>query len=429
MCKFSKQIIKNIMKLSKLKTKNQSALNTVKGLEEFAKNIKKKKRELRENEERFIIRKITFLLFVLNENISKKDYMLLLETLDLVVTKQDTEDIHIQNDFVLPSLESKEKSDAEEIEKESKGIDLGLVDKLEENLKNKIFFQDHAIEAIVKKVKLSVSGLLEENKPIGSFIFSGPTGVGKTELAKELANNLDLAFVRLDMSEYANEEFGRAKLIGSAPGFKGFESGGSLTNAILDNPSCVLLLDEIEKASSDLMSIFLQILDNAELTDAHGVKVSFSNVIIIMTSNLGVQTQAVAGFANQTKSVDTSAIKEYFAPEFLNRLDGVLMFSHLSRDVAINIVDKFIMDTAATLTKQNIAIKMSDLAKEKLSNIGFDEAMGARAMNRAVTSNIKIPISEEIISGNLKHGGSVFVDVKNDEFSFHYEYEAKIPEV
>ncbi|MDX4063628.1 ATP-dependent Clp protease ATP-binding subunit ClpA [Aliarcobacter skirrowii] len=296
--------------------------------------------------------------------------------------------------------------------------DLTLLKNLEKNMEKRVFGQDKAIVSIVQAIKRNKAGLGVDKKPIGSFLFTGPTGVGKTEVAKELSLQLGIHFERFDMSEYM-EAHAISRLIGAPAGYVGFEQGGLLTEAIRKHPHTVLLLDEIEKAHPDLMSILLQVMDNAELTDNSGNKADFQNVILIMTSNLGVSEANVMGFAKNEKLNEGKAINKFFAPEFRNRLDAVVSFDSLSLDVVSKVVGKFIEDLEKQLESKKIKIEISKKAKDELANLGYDKTMGARPLNRVISDKIKNPLTDEILFGKLKKGGVVKIDYK-DDFIFTY---------
>ncbi|MDX4049007.1 ATP-dependent Clp protease ATP-binding subunit ClpA [Aliarcobacter skirrowii] len=296
--------------------------------------------------------------------------------------------------------------------------DLTLLKNLEKNMQKRVFGQDKAIVSIVQAIKRNKAGLGVDKKPIGSFLFTGPTGVGKTEVAKELSLQLGIHFERFDMSEYM-EAHAISRLIGAPAGYVGFEQGGLLTEAIRKHPHTVLLLDEIEKAHPDLMSILLQVMDNAELTDNSGNKADFQNVILIMTSNLGVSEANVMGFAKNEKLNEGKAINKFFAPEFRNRLDAVVSFDSLSLDVVSKVVGKFIEDLEKQLESKKIKIEISKKAKDELANLGYDKTMGARPLNRVISDKIKNPLTDEILFGKLKKGGVVKIDYK-DDFIFTY---------
>ena len=296
--------------------------------------------------------------------------------------------------------------------------DLTLLKNLEKNMQKRVFGQDRAITVITQSIKRNKAGLGLDKKPIGSFLFTGPTGVGKTEVAKELSTQLGVHFERFDMSEYM-EAHTVSRLIGAPAGYVGFEQGGLLTEAIRKHTHTILLLDEIEKAHPDLMSILLQVMDNAELTDNAGNKADFQNVILIMTSNLGATEANVMGFAKNEKLNENKAINKFFAPEFRNRLDAVVTFDALSMDVVAKVAGKFIEDLEKRLVDKKIKIEISARAKKELANLGYDKAMGARPLNRVIADKIKNPLTDEILFGKLKKGGIVKIDFEN-EFIFKY---------
>ena len=298
--------------------------------------------------------------------------------------------------------------------------DLSLLQKLELNLTKVVFGQDEAIKTIVKAIKINRAGLGEQNKPVGSFLFTGATGVGKTEVAKELANVMGIHFERFDMSEYS-EPHTISRLIGAPAGYVGSDKGGLLTEAIKKHPYCVLLLDEIEKAHPELMNILLQVMDNATLTDNNGVKSDFQNVILILTSNLGTKEAPVMGFAKDNSVSTDKAIKSFFAPEFRNRLDEVVKFNSLTQDIIVKVVAKFIKSINDSIKDKNIKISISLKAKKQLALLGYDKAMGARPLQRVIRDKIKEPITNEILFGELKEGGEVSIDFKSNEFVFNYK--------
>jgi len=297
--------------------------------------------------------------------------------------------------------------------------DLTLLKTLEKNMQKRVFGQDSAITSIVQSIKRNKAGLGLDKKPIGSFLFTGPTGVGKTEVAKEISTQLGIHFERFDMSEYM-EAHTISRLIGAPAGYVGFEQGGLLTEAIRKHPHTVLLLDEIEKAHPDLMSILLQVMDNAQLTDNSGNKADFQNVILIMTSNLGATEANVMGFAKDDKLNENKAINKFFAPEFRNRLDAVVPFGSLSIDVVAKVAGKFIDDLQEQLSDKKITIEISAKAKKELAILGYDKAMGARPLNRVISDKIKNVLTDEILFGKLKKGGLVKIDY-NEDFIFTYE--------
>ncbi len=297
--------------------------------------------------------------------------------------------------------------------------DLSLLEKLETNLKKRVFGQDDAIVKITKAIKINKAGLGNENKPIGSFLFTGSTGVGKTEVAKELAKVLGVHFARFDMSEYG-EAHTVSRLIGAPAGYVGHEKGGLLSEAIKKHPHSVLLLDEIEKAHPELLNILLQVMDNATITDNNGYKVDFQNVIIIMTSNLGAKSANVMGFTKDEHLNTDKAVKNFFAPEFRNRLDEIVKFAPLDMKIVLQVVGKFIGDLETSLEDKKVKITITKKAKEELARLGYDKEMGARPLIRVIRDKIKLPLSEEILFGKLKNGGDVKIDFK-EEFVFLYE--------
>ena len=286
---------------------------------------------------------------------------------------------------------------------------------LENKLKTVVFGQDKAISALASAIKLSRAGLREPEKPIGNYLFAGPTGVGKTEVARQLADTLGIELLRFDMSEYM-EKHAVSRLIGAPPGYVGFDQGGMLTDGIDQNPHCVLLLDEIEKAHPDVFNILLQVMDYGKLTDHNGRSVDFRNVIIIMTSNAGAAEQAKAaiGFGKSLReNEDTIAIERLFSPEFRNRLDSIISFSALSKEIIVQVVDKFVVQLEAQLMDRNVAIELSKTAAEWLGDKGYDNRMGARPLARVIQEEIKKPLAEELLFGKLSKGGLVKVGIKN----------------
>ncbi|AHJ13518.1 ATP-dependent Clp protease ATP-binding subunit ClpA [Sulfurospirillum multivorans] len=290
---------------------------------------------------------------------------------------------------------------------------------LETHLKAKIFGQDAAIESLTKAIKRSRAGLGHPTSPIGSFLFAGPTGVGKTEVAKQLAYELGVHFERYDMSEYM-EKHTVSRLIGAPPGYVGYDEGGQLSEAIKKHPYTVLLLDEIEKAHPDMLNILLQIFDSATLTDNNGTKIDFRNVIIIMTSNLGTKEAPTMGFTKSESSRTDHAIKEFFSPEFRNRLDEVIHFAPLSETVMINVVEKLLSELTDQLKDKNVAIEATMAAKKYLATEGYSKEMGARVMRRVIQEQIKTPLSEEVLFGKLKNGGVCKIDYKSKKLVFSY---------
>ncbi|SDP13288.1 ATP-dependent Clp protease ATP-binding subunit ClpA [Desulforhopalus singaporensis] len=292
---------------------------------------------------------------------------------------------------------------------------------LANRLKKVIFGQDQAIEAVTTAVKRSRAGLGNPDSPTGSFIFAGPTGVGKTEVARQLAAVLNVHFERFDMSEYM-EKHAVARLIGSPPGYVGFDQGGLLTEAIRKHPYCVLLLDEIEKAHQDIFSILLQVMDHSTLTDNSGRKADFRNVIIIMTTNAGARELASKsiGFVTSKKGKDTSAINKLFAPEFRNRLDAIVSFSSLDQEATEKVVDKLIGELESQLAEKRVTIKLTDNARRYLAKKGYDPDYGARPLRRLIMKEIGDTLTEEILFGKLAKGGEATVDNKEGELTFSY---------
>lgn len=303
--------------------------------------------------------------------------------------------------------------------------DTERLQKLGEDLRRVVFGQDEAIDQLAAAIKLSRAGLREPEKPIGSYLFAGPTGVGKTEVAKQLGLVMGLELVRFDMSEYM-ERHTVSRLIGAPPGYVGFDQGGLLTDAIDQNPHCVLLLDEIEKAHPEIFNILLQVMDNGQLTDANGRKVDFRNVIIIMTTNAGASDAAkfAIGFAGGKKVDETeAAIKRMFTPEFRNRLDATIQFAGLSPAIINRIVEKFVLQLEVQLADRGVTFELSEEATEWLAVRGFDDEMGARPLSRIIQEHVKKPIADEILFGSLKEGGIVRVIIdKDDPTKLDFEY-------
>lgn len=312
------------------------------------------------------------------------------------------------------------------------GSDKKKLKSLEKELKAVLYGQDHAVEQVVKAIILSRSGLGSLTKPVGSFLFSGPTGVGKTELAKQLAAVMGVKFLRFDMSEYM-EKHTVSRLIGAPPGYVGFDQGGLLTDAVNKTPHCVLVLDEIEKAHPDLFNILLQVMDHATLTDNNGKKASFRNVIIIMTTNAGARdmTSEDIGFSVQSNTVSEenkakknmtpgaskakSAIEKTFSPEFRNRLDAWIAFNQLSMENILMVVNKFLKELRLQLEEKDVELKVSEQAVEWLAKHGFDKKFGARPMHRLIQQKIREPLSNELLFGKLENGGTTKVDVTDDD--------------
>lgn len=311
-----------------------------------------------------------------------------------IITREDLENL-IAGKLNL-SLKPDKKNEIE---------DLRLVDS---NLKKVIFGQDKPIEDLCRSIKRNKAGLSDEDKPIGSFLFSGPTGVGKTALAKELADLLNISFIRFDMSEYM-EKHTVSRLIGAPAGYVGYDEGGLLTEAVRKTPHAVLLLDEVEKAHQDVLNILLQIMDEASLTDSSGVKVDFKNIILIMTSNLGSRESRQIGFKADQKFTSKGAVKKFFSPEFRNRLDAELYFNSLSINEIKLIVDKFLGELQKRVNHKNVFINASDKAKDYLAKEGFDPILGARPLKRLIQQEVADKISDEILFGKLRNGGEVKV--------------------
>jgi len=306
--------------------------------------------------------------------------------------------------------------------KSASGSDIAHLKKLSEILKTRIFGQDHAIDALVTSVKRSRAGLKHPEGPTGSFLFSGPTGVGKTEVAKQMAAALSVHFERFDMSEYM-EKHAVSRLIGSPPGYVGFDQGGLLTDAIRKHPYSVLLLDEIEKAHPDIFSILLQVMDHSTLTDNAGRKADFRNVILIMTTNAGARelSERPIGFMTDNKGKDQKALKNLFAPEFRNRLDGIITFNSLDMGLMEKIVDKMIAELQMQLAEKKVVISLTPAARTWLAKKGFDPAYGARPLRRLVMQKIGDVLAEEILFGKLNKGGEAKIGVKNKDLDFSYQ--------
>jgi len=304
--------------------------------------------------------------------------------------------------------------------------DRNALKNLDRDLKATVFGQDKAIDALARAIKMSRSGLGNPQKPIGSFLFSGPTGVGKTEVARQLAYSMGMPLHRFDMSEYM-ERHAVSRLIGAPPGYVGFDQGGLLTEAISKQPHCVLLLDEIEKAHPDIFNILLQVMDHGTLTDNNGRKADFRNVVIIMTTNAGAETlnKTQIGFTKVSSAGDEMMdIKKMFTPEFRNRLDAVVSFAPLSKEVILRVVDKFLMQLEEQLHEKKVEVEFTAALKDYLAENGFDPLMGARPMARLIQDTIRSALADELLFGKLANGGKVTVDVKDGKVVLEFEEEA-----
>jgi ATP-dependent Clp protease ATP-binding subunit ClpA len=323
---------------------------------------------------------------------------------------------------LLPEAERKEVLDEHDIEqivahmaripaKQVSVSDRDALRQLERDLKLVVFGQDEAISALASAIKMTRAGLGDAEKPIGSFLFAGPTGVGKTEVTRQLALTMGIELIRFDMSEYM-EAHSVSRLVGAPPGYVGFDQGGLMTEAVTKNPHAVLLLDEIEKAHPDVFNILLQVMDHGKLTDSNGREADFRNVILVMTTNAGAAQSArrSIGFAEQDNSSDSlEVIRKAFAPEFRNRLDAIINFKALDMPVILMVVDKFIIELEEQLALKGVSIQVSRAAREWLADRGFDPKMGARPMRRVIQEQIKRPLADQILFGDLAEGGSVRV--------------------
>ncbi|MFN0194454.1 MAG: ATP-dependent Clp protease ATP-binding subunit ClpA [Aestuariivirga sp.] len=300
--------------------------------------------------------------------------------------------------------------------------DATVLKNLNDELKRLVFGQDKAIEALTSAIKLARAGLREPEKPIGCYLFSGPTGVGKTEVAKRLAEVLGVHMLRFDMSEYM-ERHSVSRLIGAPPGYVGFDQGGLLTDGVDQHPYCVLLLDEIEKAHQDLYNILLQVMDHGKLTDHNGKSVEFRNVILVMTTNAGAQDLARAAFGfgrNVREGDDQEAINRMFSPEFRNRLDATIPFAHLPPEIVRKVVEKFVLQLEAQLAEKQVNIELSTEAADWIAEKGYDQQMGARPLARVIQEHIKKPLAEEVLFGKLAQGGTVRILLKDNALTFQY---------
>ncbi|WP_114766875.1 ATP-dependent Clp protease ATP-binding subunit ClpA [Vibrio rhodolitus] len=312
-------------------------------------------------------------------------------------------------------------------EKSVSSSDKEVLQTLDQKMKMLVFGQDGAIDVLTEAIKLTRAGLGAENKPVGSFLFAGPTGVGKTEVTVQLSKLLGIELLRFDMSEYG-ERHSVSRLIGAPPGYVGYDQGGLLTDAVIKHPHSVVLLDEIEKAHPDIFNLLLQVMDNGTLTDNNGRKADFRNVILVLTTNAGVQEteKRSIGLVQQDHSPDAMAeIKKVFTPEFRNRLDNIMWFNSLDEQVIAQVVDKFIVELQAQLDARGVSMEVSDEARQWLAVKGYDKAMGARPMGRVIQEQLKKPLANELLFGSLVDGGTVKVTLKGDELDFQFDKEAE----
>jgi ATP-dependent Clp protease ATP-binding subunit ClpA len=295
---------------------------------------------------------------------------------------------------------------------------------LEKNLKANVYGQDEAIERIVNKIIVAQAGLKPENKPIGSFVFMGPSGTGKTETAKQLATQLGVKLIRFDMSEY-QEKHSVSKFIGAPPGYVGFEdNAGQLIIKLQENPNCVLLLDEIEKAHPDVSTILLQLMDNGKVTGSNGKEADARNCVLILTTNLGAkesEKNSIGFRETLEKDYEDGELKNYFAPEFRNRLDAIVTFARLSKEVMIKVVGKFMCELRDQIKDKEVQITISDEAIDYLVEKGFDSKMGARPLQRVIDNEIRCPLSRELLFGELKQGGKFMIDAKEGQITVKVE--------
>ncbi|WP_116644657.1 ATP-dependent Clp protease ATP-binding subunit ClpA [Salinivibrio sp. HTSP] len=322
----------------------------------------------------------------------------------------------------VPDVESMIAKMARIPEKSISSSDKDVLQSLDDKLKMLVFGQDTAITALSEAIKLSRAGLGDENKPVGSFLFAGPTGVGKTEVTVQLARAMGIELQRFDMSEYM-ERHTVSRLIGAPPGYVGYDQGGLLTDAVIKHPYSVVLLDEIEKAHPDVFNLLLQVMDNGTLTDNNGRKADFRNVILVMTTNAGVAetVRKSIGLIQQDHSHDAmSEIKKVFSPEFRNRLDNIIWFNHLNEQVILQVVDKFIVELQAQLDAKGVSLEVTSEAKRWLAEEGYDKAMGARPMGRVIQDNLKKPLANELLFGCLVNGGTVRVVLKDNRLDFQF---------
>ena len=308
-------------------------------------------------------------------------------------------------------------------EKSVSSSDKESLKNLDRDLKLVVFGQDQAIDTLTDAIRLSRAGLGAETKPIGSFLFAGPTGVGKTEITQQLSKIMGVELLRFDMSEYM-ERHAVSRLIGAPPGYVGFDQGGLLTDAVIKNPHSVVLLDEIEKAHPDVFNLLLQVMDHGTLTDNNGRKVDFRNVVLVMTTNAGVQEtiRKSIGFKQQDHSHDAmSEINKVFTPEFRNRLDAIVWFNHLEQDVILQVVDKFIVELQVQLDNKGVSLEVTNDARQWLAEQGYDRNMGARPMARIIQQHVKKELASELLFGELSQGGSVKISLKNQKLVFTFK--------
>ncbi len=307
-------------------------------------------------------------------------------------------------------------------EKSVSSSDKDILKNLDQKMKMLVFGQDAAIDVLTEAIKLTRAGLGAEHKPVGSFLFAGPTGVGKTEVTLQLSKLLGIELLRFDMSEYG-ERHSVSRLIGAPPGYVGYDQGGLLTDAVIKHPHSVVLLDEIEKAHPDIFNLLLQVMDNGTLTDNNGRKADFRNVILVMTTNAGVAetVKKSIGLIQQDNSHDAmSEIKKVFTPEFRNRLDHIIWFNSLDERVIHQVVDKFIVELQAQLDARGVSLEVSEDARHWLAVKGYDREMGARPMGRVIQEQLKKPLANELLFGSLVDGGTVKVTLSDDRLAFEY---------
>jgi len=315
--------------------------------------------------------------------------------------------------------------------KQVSASDRDVLKNLERNLKMVVFGQDQAIEALTASIKMARSGLADPSKPIGSFLLAGPTGVGKTEVTRQLGMQLGIEMIRFDMSEYM-EAHSVSRLVGAPPGYVGFDQGGLLTEAVTKHPHCVLLLDEIEKAHPDVFNILLQVMDRGVLTDTNGREANFKNVIVVMTTNAGAQqaSRRGIGFVKQNHTTDAmEVIRRMFTPEFRNRLDAIIQFNSLDFDHILRVVDKFLIELESQLSEKHVALDVDADARRWLAEHGFDPQMGARPMARVIQEKVKRALADELLFGKLADGGKVKLGVRDGELLVETEAAEKLPAV